>query len=237
MAEIAKESRQVVSNWRRRYDDFPQPIRTLQSGPVWNRESIDVWLRKSRGDSTHVLSFINLKGGVGKTTTAVATAEILAQDHRKRVLIVDLDPQTNATVSLIKEDRWAEMDREGRTIAQLFIDKLNPQIPPKFDIERSIARQVSTINDGIAKLDLLPSSIRLIEIQDRLPMIAMFNNYVERPIDILKNAIASILKAYDYLYWTAHRVLAMLQRMDFGYRLGILYLPFLMFFPRGEFFR
>ncbi|HZM03838.1 MAG TPA: AAA family ATPase [Candidatus Saccharimonadales bacterium] len=199
IAEIAKVSRQVVSNWRHRYEDFPPPIRTLQSGPVWNREAVEIWLKAYKGDSTHVLSFINLKGGVGKTTTAVAVAELLAQEHRKRVLLVDLDPQTSATVSLIKEEKWAEMDREGRTIAQLFSDKLNPHIPKKFDIERAIARQVSTINDGIAKLDLLPSSIQLIAIQDKLPMIAIFNNYAEKPIDILKNAIEPILGAYDYV--------------------------------------
>lgn len=95
-------------------------------------------------------------------TTSVGVADILAQEHRKHVLVVDLDPQTNATVTLIKEEKWLEMDKEGRTIAQLFADKLNPQIPPRFDIERAIARQASTINDGIAKLDLLPSSISLI---------------------------------------------------------------------------
>jgi hypothetical protein len=113
-----------------------------------------------RGEETHVLSFINLKGGVGKTTTAVAVAEMLAQEQRKHVLLIDLDPQTNATVSLISEEKWAEMDKDGRTIAQLFEDRLNPQNAPKFDIEKAIARRVSTINDGIARLDLLPSSIR-----------------------------------------------------------------------------
>ncbi len=147
-----------------------------------------------------MLSFINLKGGVGKTTVAVAVAEILAQEHKKRVLVIDLDPQTNATVTLIQEKKWQEMDQTGRTIAQLFTDKLNqPHVPPKFDIEQSIAHQVSTINDGIAKLDLLPSSIQLIGIQDRLPVVAMLNNYAEKPIDILKNAIEPILGGYDYV--------------------------------------
>lgn len=199
IAALGGVSKQVVSNWRRRYDDFPKPFQNLESGPVWNTEAIQNWLKSRRGEATHILSFINLKGGVGKTTTAVGVAEILAQEQRKRVLLIDLDPQTNATVTLIKEERWEEMDNDGRTIAQLFADKLNPQAPPRFDIEKAIARQVSSINDGIAKLDLLPSSIRLISIQDRLPMIAMFNNYAERPIDILRNAIEPILGAYDYV--------------------------------------
>jgi len=103
VAELAKVSKQAVTNWRIRYDDFPRPVQTLQSGPVWARETVEAWVKNFQGQATHVLSFINLKGGVGKTTTAVAVAEILAQEERKQVLLVDLDPQTNATVTLISE--------------------------------------------------------------------------------------------------------------------------------------
>src|SRR5713101_7972374 len=111
IAGIAGVSKQVVSNWRQRYDDFPKPLRELQSGPVWDQEAVIAWIKAHKGETTYVLSFINLKGGVGKTTTAVAVAEVLAQEHRKHVLVVDLDPQTNATVTLISEEKWAEMDR------------------------------------------------------------------------------------------------------------------------------
>ena len=60
----------------------------------------------------HVPNFwrdiINLKGGVAKTTTTVALAETLAARFDKRVLVIDLDPQTNATTMLIGESRWKE---------------------------------------------------------------------------------------------------------------------------------
>lgn len=199
IADLAGVSKQAVSNWRMRYDHFPRPIQNLQSGPVWEREKIEAWVKSFNGEETHVLSFINLKGGVGKTTTAVAVAEMLAQDERKHVLLIDLDPQTNATVTLISEDQWAEMDKDGRTIAQLFEDRLNPHNAPKFDIEKAIARQVSTINDGISRLDLLPSSIRLIDLQDRIPMIALSGNFTANPLEILRAAIRPVIDRYDYI--------------------------------------
>jgi chromosome partitioning protein len=199
IAELADTSKQAVNNWRLRYDHFPKPIQELQSGPVWNKETIVDWVKSFRNEQTHVISFINLKGGVGKTTLAVAVAEILAQEERKRVLLIDLDPQTNATVTLISEDKWAALDKEGRTIAQLFEDKLNSHLPEKFNIESAIIQRVSTINDGITRLDLLPSSIRLIDLQDRIPMIAMNENYTINPKEILKNALNTVIDRYDYV--------------------------------------
>jgi len=199
IAEIAAVSKQAVANWRLRYDHFPKPLQQLQSGPVWSREAIEAWVKGFKGEDTHVISFINLKGGVGKTTTAVAIAEILAQEERKQVLLIDLDPQTNATVTLISEEQWADMDRDGRTIAQLFADRLNPQSAPIFDIETAIARRVSTINDGIARLDLLPSSIRLIDLQDHIPMIALAGNFTTNPLEIVRGALQPIIDRYDYV--------------------------------------
>lgn len=199
IAAMANVTKQAVNNWRMRYDNFPRPIKTLQSGAVWDYEKIETWIKEFKGETTHVLSFINLKGGVGKTTTAVAVAEILAQEHQKHVLLIDLDPQTNATVTLISEEKWAEVDKNGQTIAQLFEDKVNPHNKPKFDIEKAIIRSVSTINDGISRLDLLPSSIRLIDLQDRIPMIALSGNFTSNPLEILRSALQSIIDRYDYI--------------------------------------
>lgn len=199
IADMAGVTKQAVSNWRIRYDHFPRPIQNLQSGPVWDREKVEAWVKSFKGEQTHVLSFINLKGGVGKTTTAVAVAEMLAQEDRKHVLLIDLDPQTNATVTLISENQWAEMDNEGLTIAQLFDDRLNPHNEPKFNVEKAIAHRVSTINDGIARLDLLPSSIRLIDLQDRIPMIALSGNFTANPLEILRVALQPVIDRYDYI--------------------------------------
>ncbi|HNQ90198.1 MAG TPA: ParA family protein [Verrucomicrobiota bacterium] len=199
IAEMANVTRQAVTNWRQRYDDFPKPAQVLQNGPVWNREIVEHWLKQKEGRTPHVISFINLKGGVAKTTTTVAVAELLAKEHRKHVLVIDLDPQTNATINLIKEEQWKELDEAGRTLAQLFEDKVNFQLPAKFNVEEAIVRQVSTIDGGIARLDLLPSSIKLIEIQERLPFVAIQGNYDKNPQDILKVALQPVIDRYDFV--------------------------------------
>lgn len=146
---------------------------------------------------THIISIINLKGGVGKTQTSIAVSEFLATNYAKKVLIIDLDPQTNATVSLMDENLWLEHDKKGNTIFQLFSDKVyNTEL---FNVESSIVKNVSNIGSGIKNLDLLPSSLRLIDIQDKLPLVSNSGYFVRTPITILKEAVSSIIKNYDYV--------------------------------------
>ena len=47
-----------------------------------------------------VISVVNQKGGVGKTTTMVSVASILTEQYKLRVLAIDLDPQGNASSGL-----------------------------------------------------------------------------------------------------------------------------------------
>ncbi|WP_051292936.1 ParA family protein [Citrifermentans bremense] len=195
IAELAGVSRQAVANWRARFPDFPKPVADLRAGPVFRLRQIQGWLRRRNFPMARVVSLINLKGGVAKTTTTVALAETLAARFGKRVLVIDLDPQTNATVMLLGEARWKKLNENGYTLATLFQDALEPH-DKRFNLEKTLQREVSDVQ-GAEKVDLLPSSLDLIDVQDKLASAPTGQFYSVTPIDLLRLAVKTKLDEYD----------------------------------------
>jgi chromosome partitioning protein len=101
------------------------------------------------------VSVVNMKGGVGKSTTVACLAEALAAEGGLRVLVVDLDPQSNVSMMLAGQDRWIELKQRDQTIDQYFNQYVYGGEPRFF--REFLAHQVSDIA-GDPPLDLLIST-------------------------------------------------------------------------------
>lgn len=154
--------------------------------------------------NTTVISFINLKGGVGKTTSAVNVAATLAKRAIKSggktkpasVLLIDLDPQSNASLTLLDKKKYKEIDDTENTLYQLFRHEISRDDDSEtFDLGDIRVTPIDELN-----LDLLPSSLKLINIQDKL---VGYHRYYLSATDILFNALNKLKnpegKAYTHI--------------------------------------
>ena len=73
------------------------------------------------------LAVANRKGGVGKSTVSVMLAHALSVWGEKRVLVVDLDAQCNASLILIGGQGWSEARKANRNIGDYFFDLFDGQ--------------------------------------------------------------------------------------------------------------
>jgi len=116
----------------------------------------------------YFLSVANRKGGVGKSTVSVMLAHAFAVWGGKRVLMMDLDSQCNASLILMGGQGWSEARKAGRTIADYFFDLFDETHPEPKDYLVHGVGDVAMADGRAPRLSLLPGSLLLEDIQGEL---------------------------------------------------------------------
>jgi chromosome partitioning protein len=133
-----------------------------------------------------IVTIINFKGGVGKTTCSVEIACSLAKYYGRRTLLVDLDPQASATFYVMEQDHWKIWQSQRGTTYNLF-----EQHTSTFPIRNAIVRDVISGTVLVPGFDLLPSTPDLIDVDLRLADFVGYN--------ILQRHLDEISAEYDYI--------------------------------------
>src|SRR5436190_2770171 len=133
-----------------------------------------------------VVTIINFKGGVGKTTVSVELSTSLARFYGKRTLLVDLDPQASATFYVMEQEHWRQWSYRNGSTYNLF-----EQQGQFFPIRNAIVQDVIQGRSTVFGFDLLPSNPDLIDVDLRL---ADFMGYT-----VLQRYFDEIQDDYDYI--------------------------------------
>ena len=140
------------------------------------------------------ISVINMKGGVGKTTLSFNLAYELANSKNKKVLLIDLDPQSNATIVSMSDAEFAQHKATKKTMADALMRAYRPIAPI-----RQLQPQPLTISDFIfartttaagGGLDILPSELSVSSMLRSLPL---------GPFDLRHLLTTVVLDHYDYV--------------------------------------
>lgn len=140
-----------------------------------------------------VLSLINMKGGVAKTTLAINIADCLVRRHDSRVLIIDVDPQFNATQCLMDPESYVAHLKNGKdTILTVFDRTKRPVASAVAQASKLEPKKLENIAvvEIKKKLHLLPGNLELYRLE-----MAPGDGRENR----LKNYLQKIDNSYDFV--------------------------------------
>lgn len=117
-----------------------------------------------------VVAFMNMKGGVGKTTLCVNLADILSREFEKKVLVIDIDPQFNATQCFMSGEEYQNHKNQNKyTAFNIYAD--NIEVPSLVNGKVAQNNQEINLEDMILKsnanenLHYIPGDLNLIKVE------------------------------------------------------------------------
>ena len=128
-----------------------------------------------------------MKGGVGKTPLAVSYASYLGTTHKKRVLLVDLDPQTNASFWVMGFSDWKSYADKKGTVADLMGATAHDRVGSNVKTIESIVYASKVFG-----FDLVPSNLSLYTLDLDLASVPMKEVKLKRALEACKTP-------YDYV--------------------------------------
>jgi chromosome partitioning protein len=136
------------------------------------------------------ISFLNYKGGVGKTSLIVNTAACLAR-LGKRVLLCDFDTQSNASIWLMRLERWNKLNADGTGEIYSIFE------PGKAQVKDLVLRDVVEGKNGeklLPGLDLIPTTFNLVDLEGE------YRGDAKRPAYLVfQEQLAAIEHNYDFI--------------------------------------
>lgn len=143
-------------------------------------------------NSCITISLLNMKGGVGKTTLSVNLAFYFVYFLCKRVLLIDLDPQFNASQWLMTADEWEKHKKMYGTIADILIEpyKNELNLNPKESKQSKKVDYRYRISNNFLVFDFIPSELILAKA-------------VKNPYGVaykLEKYLAPLKSNYDYIF-------------------------------------
>jgi chromosome partitioning protein len=110
---------------------------------------------------TETIALLNMKGGVGKTTLAVNLAWYMFRHRKKKVLLLDLDPQFNASQYVMEFADYGKHVKNKGTIADLLIEQPTLRLTGKKPTKTVKEVLFGVERNSTARFDFLPAELAL----------------------------------------------------------------------------